>query len=360
PSTGAIPHTHFAVGTCAAANDTRPGTDAFEYALAGSGQCAYAGFERVGWSEGLRFKRPGINQANVQPALLQRQCQRAADHPRAHDDEVRLHHSLLRVFNDLRKGQFQLCDGTTLSLYESARAALEGLTGASHPCGANSFASFQRRHITAADKSAPTKAEQRLLISRCTLNSEFSFPARPAPWPGGRTSPWPEAAGPAPADPGCALPLSASWAHRTGASNDRKNPRSGADQDAGGADIPEARPDPPVPRRYPAGSRPARRHRVATGCNPGPRSGGGYGRRCPAPPVHCAPARLLQPAPVGRDAARLPAESHPDDSQRPAVAHRETALRSGLPAVPHPRANDSRSVRSGYHAPAAVPSGRRR
>src|SRR5690606_34544156 len=133
PSTGAIPHTHFAVGTCAVANDTRPGTDAFEYALAGSGQCAYAGFERVGWSEGLRFKRPGINQANVQPALLQRQCQRAADHPRAHDDEVRLHHSLLRVFNDLRKGQFQLRDGTTLSLYESARAALEGLTGASHP-----------------------------------------------------------------------------------------------------------------------------------------------------------------------------------------------------------------------------------
>ncbi len=140
---GAVPHAHVAVRAGATPDDARPGAEAFENPLARRRQRADTRLERIRRRKGLRFKRPGIDQPDIQPALLQRQCQRAANHPGAHNDEVRLH-------------QF-------------------------------SPASIQR---SAARKN-------------CVIPSEFSLRAHPAPWPGVQTSPWPVAAGPAPADRGC-------------------------------------------------------------------------------------------------------------------------------------------------------------
>ena len=91
PSAGAVPDLHLAVGLGAARGDAVPGMQALENAPAGLGERADARLEGRLAVERLDAQRRAVQQQDVQPAAFQGQGQRAADHSRPDDYQIRVH-----------------------------------------------------------------------------------------------------------------------------------------------------------------------------------------------------------------------------------------------------------------------------
>ena len=89
--TRAVPDLHVRIGTAAPGLDARPGAQALQQIATGRRQGADARLERRRRVERPRLERGAVHQQDVQAAVLQGQRQGAADHPGAHDDDVRVH-----------------------------------------------------------------------------------------------------------------------------------------------------------------------------------------------------------------------------------------------------------------------------